>query len=401
MSTRHCQVTPIEDIDAIRPLWQALQQQASPAYFQTWGWIECWLRQVLARQQPLLLRIDIDGELIALGILLEKTLRRRHLVTSRALFLNEYPFGEQNMFIEDNRLLAKKGCEVTAFEAMLDHFYHSMKRYDELHLGAISSSRNYLEQIDAGVAGRFYHEIDVSRAWQVDLTVFSNGLEGFLRRLSRNRRCQVRRSMKLYNANLDLRIEEARTLEQALAFFERLKVLHTRYWNTRDLGGAFNNPVWERFNQCLIESRFGQGEIQLLKISGAGGEIGYVYSLVRDGHVYVIQTGFARSDDKRLMPGYVSHVLAIAHNHNCGHRIYDLMHGDNLYKQILCDRDEQLLWQVLQRRKLKFALERALVRLVRRWRGQSGQGGGQGSKGGQGAASGQVLDDGRADQAGE
>jgi CelD/BcsL family acetyltransferase involved in cellulose biosynthesis len=65
------------------------------------------------------------------------------------------------------------------------------------------------------------------------------------------------------------------------------------------------------------------------------------------------------------MPGYVTHALAIVRNKQKGMHVYDLMHGDALYKRMLCNRTETLHWLVLQRRRLKFRLEDLAVKAVR------------------------------------
>ena len=103
----------------------------------------------------------------------------------------------------------------------------------------------------------------------------------------------------------------------------------------------------------------------MLKVSLPDGVIGYAYNFIWRKRVYVLQTGFSASTDKRLMPGYVVHVMAIAHNRDKGMSVYDLMHGDSLYKQILCSRQEKLQWIVVQRKRLKFCLEDLVVKVVR------------------------------------
>ncbi|MDX2505565.1 MAG: hypothetical protein QNL62_13960, partial [Gammaproteobacteria bacterium] len=74
---------------------------------------------------------------------------------------------------------------------------------------------------------------------------------------------------------------------------------------------------------------------------------------------------------KRLMPGYVAHALAIDYNRSKGMLIYDLMHGEALYKSILCNRSQKLQWLVIQRKRLKFSIENLTVAMVRRLRGLS------------------------------
>ena len=162
--------------------------------------------------------------------------------------------------------------------------------------------------------------------------------------------------------------------EQALEFFAGLKELHTRRRQLRGEGGAFANSNWEQFHRQLILERFDAGEIQLLRVSNAHITIGYLYNLIWRKQVYVMQTGFCMSDDRRDQPGYVVHALAIAHNRDRGMSVYDLMHGDSLYKQILCGENRKMVWAVIQRPLLKFRVENGVVGLVRRVRGLMSQG---------------------------
>ena len=85
----------------------------------------------------------------------------------------------------------------------------------------------------------------------------------------------------------------------------------------------------------------------------------------------MLQTGFEVSKDKRLMPGYVVHCLAIVYNKQKGMKVYDLLHGNSLYKRILCNQSQTLYWLVLQRKRLKFSLEDCAVNAVRWFRRQA------------------------------
>jgi hypothetical protein len=114
-----------------------------------------------------------------------------------------------------------------------------------------------------------------------------------------------------------------------------------------------------------VRSRFPEREIGLLEISDTHGPVGYLYNILWQDRVYVLQTGFRMQSDRRFMPGYVVHAIAIAHYKKMGMKIYDLMHGDSLYKRILCNRKETLRWVVMQRPRLKFDFENFVLKLFR------------------------------------
>ena len=130
-----------------------------------------------------------------------------------------------------------------------------------------------------------------------------------------------------------LKLREAGSIEEALLFFDGLKALHTERWRSKGRNGSFANSRWEAFHRALVRRRFPEREIGLLEISNSDGPVGYLYNFLWRDRVYVLQTGFRMQSDRRFMPGYVVHALAIAHYKKMGMKFYDLMHGDSLYKE--------------------------------------------------------------------
>ncbi len=363
--TESCTIKQSGDIEKD---WLVLQQRASHSYFQSWGWIETWLNQIAIDLQPVAVKVWFDERLVGIGLFVSKDIKRRIIFHSRAMFLNEYPFDGRNMVIEYNGLLAAKEHENAVYSETVNYLLREYREFDEFCFGAItaySDQFNAEKPVDESVNCIVYEE---STSWYVDLSSFLPGIDNYLASVSRNRRGQIRRSIRLYERGGCLQVDEAGNVEQALLYLDRLKALHSNYWQSRGKSGSFANPVWENFHRSLISRRYSAGEVQLLKISSNYGEIGYIYNVVLNKHVYVIQTGFICSTDKRLMPGYVAHTLAIAYNRSKEMLVYDLMHGDSLYKRILCNRSRKLLWVVIQRKRLKFTAEKFAVGLVRRFR---------------------------------
>lgn len=364
MSDYHVESCVIVNPDEIMNEWIGLQQRANCSYFQSWSWIGTWLDQIAIELKPVVVRVRRNGDLFGMGVFVSRDITRRILFKSRALFLNEYPFDGCNMVIEYNGMLAVSGHEKEVHIETARHLLQKYKQHDEFYFGAIAdqslidSSKELLKETNCFVN-------EESTAWYIELDHLSTGVDGYLSSLSRNRRGQIRRSIRAYDHDGSMQIEEACDLKQALHYFDQLKVLHAAYWNSKNQPGSFSNARWESFHRALIQKRFDLGEIQMLKVSSNYGEIGYIYNMVLQKHVYVMQTGFARSAEKHLMPGYVTHVLAIAHNKAKGMTVYDFMHGDDLYKRILCNKKEKLIWLVLQRKRMRFVVENYAVRLVR------------------------------------
>lgn len=371
MSHYHVESCAIEPLQELEQEWNDLQQQANHSYFQSWGWIGTWLDQIAIDLQPVAVKVFFDEKLVGVGLFVSRDIKRRVVFHSRAMFLNEYPFDGRNMIIEYNGMLAAKGHEDAVTIETARFLLREYKQHDEFCFGAVTEELFSLGPEKQCIEGCNCVINEESTSWYVDLESFSTGVEGYLASLSRNRRGQIRRSIRVYEQDGSLQVEEAHSAEQALLYLDRLKILHSAYWQSKGERGSFANPLWESFHRALIYRRFDAGEIQLLKVSSNAGEIGYIYNIILQKHVYVMQTGFRHSEDKRLMPGYVAHTMAIAYNRSKGMAVYDFMHGDALYKRILCNQNRKLLWVVLQRKRLKFVVEKYAVGLVRHFKRSS------------------------------
>lgn len=358
----------LKNPDEIEHEWCALQVRAGCSYFQSWGWIGVWLKQIAMEFQPLVVRVLYGGNLVGLGIFVRREIKRHLFITSSALFLNEYPFDGRDMSIEYNGLLADHDHVGAVYSELMRHLFNTDKSLDEVFFGATAVGADSLWcLIDAGARREKLklQSLEVSSTWAVDLESVGTGVRAYLDTLSRNRRAQIQRSFRLYEASGSLRMEEAENVDMAMEYFSGLKNLHMSRWQSRGQQGSFANKRWEALHRALILARFQYKEVQLLRVCDSEGPIGYLYNFIWRRHVYVLQTGFRESADKRLMPGYVVHALAIAHNKKQGMEVYDLMHGDSLYKRLLCNRNDSLEWLVIQRRRPKFGLENLALMLVR------------------------------------
>lgn len=365
----------VGDLDELGHEWRELQQSSDCSYFQSWSWIGVWLQCVVGELQPLVVRVWCGDALVGMGIFLQRNIRRRGIVRSNALFLNEYPFDGRDMTIEYNGLLAGRGHERTVYSEVLGHLFQTFRQCDEVFLSAINDDADRaLRDAWSGVVARTvrYRQIEESGAWSVDLGTLGEGVDACLSVLSKNRRAQVRRSLRLYETHAPLTLQEAVSLGEVQEYLDGLKTLHSRRWQARGVSGVFANPLWESFHRAVIEAGFPRGEIQLLKVSCGNRVIGYLYNIIWNRRVHVLQTGFELAADRRLMPGYVVHVLAVAHNKAKGMAVYDLLHGDSLYKRIFCNQSRKLHWVVMQRRRLKFMAEDLAVAVVRGCRSLAG-----------------------------
>lgn len=341
-----------------------LQEVSECSYFQSWGWIGTWLREVINDLEPELVRVWDRNELIALGVFVKSMVLRGGFLRSGKLFLNEAPVSNRNMVIEYNGLLVKSGHEQGVYKAVIYHLRYAGEDWDELYLSLIRKTvtDTFMDQLD----DEFYLSTDREvESWQFNSSGLQPGLDNLLSTLSKNRRYQVRKALRVYEVDDKVYVRESDSVDEALEYFQGLKRLHTARWTAKGKPGSFANTTWETFHRALIKDRFSLGEIQLLEIGTLKTVIGYIYSFVWRGRVYVLQTGFNMEIPKGGQPGYVSHIKAIIYNQKKGNQVYDLLSEDSGYKSILCNQSETLVSVSLKRKTVRSMLRQITISGIR------------------------------------
>jgi CelD/BcsL family acetyltransferase involved in cellulose biosynthesis len=334
--------------------WRALEARARPSFFTSWQWIGTLLAAVPPAHRPNLLRGTARGETVGLALLGSGVSRRRRgLVRSRALYLNET--GDQrfdSITIEHNSILAPAGQEAAVFDSALAWFANRGDVADELYI-----SGSVLRLAETAVEGRGLGRRETALpSYSVDLGLLSSSGGELYRVLSANARQQLRRALRHFESYGPLQLSAAATTAEALGFFAELKALHCASWERRGKRHSFSGEFFEPFHRLLIERSFAEGATQLLRATAGDRVIGYLYNFRLGDRIYAYQSGFADAD-RRERPGIVTHALAIRHAFQSGAGIYDFMAGRNRLKESFSTRCETMLWQVFQQPRLAFRLE--------------------------------------------
>lgn len=344
----------LEWLDASDPrvesTWRALEAQASPVYFLTWGWVENWLASLPPDERPPLAVIVQDGIPIAACFLGRRRLRRHVLMTTNARFFNATGSPRHDeICIEHNGLLAAPGTGRSLAE-LLELLPDD---WDELYLPAVD--RYAFDDLGAPASLRYHVRIDrESVAPFVDLDAV-RGVDGnYVALLGSSTRTQLRRTRRVLG---DLEVEVAVDHAHALDIWREMLDLHRARWVARGEAGAFADPWFEAFHRRLIAQRLAHGEIQLVRVRAGSSTIGCLYNLVANGRVLFYQCGLAQFDDPHVKPGYVCHAAAIEYNALAGHAIYDLLGGGGRYKQNLSTGAARLVWLRVQRPLARFRIE--------------------------------------------
>src|SRR5436190_3341647 len=126
---------PLPPLAVVERQWRELETIARPSFFTSWHWIGTWLASLPEASRPSLLRGSVQGETVALALLGARVGRRRRgLIRSRSLYLNETGDPRFDMTIEHNGLLVASTREEAALDALTGWFAERGAEADELHL---------------------------------------------------------------------------------------------------------------------------------------------------------------------------------------------------------------------------------------------------------------------------
>jgi CelD/BcsL family acetyltransferase involved in cellulose biosynthesis len=347
------------DPERLAELWRALEPRCEASFFQSWGWIGCWLRHLPPAQRPLAVIAAGRDRIVGLGVAVPGP-GRLGLVPGRVLRLHECGAPELDaLFIEHNGFVVDRdhGAAVWAagIEALLDRDGAA-----ELHLGGLAA-RTADTAVGAACALALEVVVRARRpAARLDLAPLRQHDDPVAATLGRNARYQLRRARRLYQRIGPLRLRAAQDAGEALSMLDRLKDLHQRTWRRRGQPGCFANPAFETFHRDLIRDRFASGAIRLLCASAGGRPFGYLYDFAHGARVYAYQSGLDYDDDGRLKPGLVSHALAIEQALAEGFSVYDFMAGANRLKASFASHSDHMLWIAIRRPSLRTRFRRRL-----------------------------------------
>ncbi len=363
-SSKDIRVTlePLPDLDHLAALWQALEQRADNAFFLSWAWIGTWLAMISRRPELVIARVD--GDVVGLGLVLSRLIVRHRLMPVWTLFLNQT--GDQNqdvITIEYNDILTDRRIEQDVRSACLRFLVARRRvggrRVGELVLGGLHEARTGdIEQL-----ARPIRELASTGSARVDLKAIRQSGGTYQGSLKPSTARRLRRSLTLYRSRGKIELSAARSVEQALDFFESAGALHQQRWTAKGYPGAFAYPFYVDFHRRLIHMALPEGKVELVRVAVAGEPIGFLYNFLYRNRVYYYFSGFRFEADNRLKPGLVCHKLCIERHLADGMDLYDFMGGEQRYKSELGEPGPRITALAVQRPNLMLAAERPLRRL--------------------------------------
>ncbi|WP_097092300.1 GNAT family N-acetyltransferase [Novosphingobium sp. Chol11] len=345
--------SPLPDLAALAPRWQALEAASDASFFLGWTWTSSWLESYGVRPD-LLCVTDEGGRDIALA-LTGHALQPRLLGRCATLSLNQSgdPAADRP-YVEYNGLLARRGAETQSAQA----FHAALQRRTDwraLRLSGIAPGSPLLS-----LPIRRATRVDSSPVYQIDLAAVRAANSGYLSLLSANTRSQIRRAMKDHGGLPT--VTAAATPDEAAAWLDDMRALN----EGRHADNAWADPAFRRFLLTLTQKGILTGEVELLRFTDEGGTVGLLVNFIHRGQAMNYQSGFAAPRTAKDKPGLLCHTAAVAHYAGKGLNLYSLLAGKDRYKQSLATCEEALEWVILERFSPALEAEALLRRLLKR-----------------------------------
>jgi CelD/BcsL family acetyltransferase involved in cellulose biosynthesis len=329
----------------IEDTWRVLEASSNASFFVSACWILAWLR---AAQPDAVCAIVSRGSTPVAAALFAQRPGPLFGLLGSTYRLHET--GDPHLdalFIEYNSILSDAAVAADAWAAILQ----------ALRAASVGSWRSITNRRSITISGATPDFADVV-ARSGDAVIFrrekspfvdlrrmtKNGL-AYLDALSANTRQQLRRARRGLEAIGQLRIEHARSENEALAFLSELKPLHIARWRGKGRRSGFDNPIFEPMLRQLIALGLEAELVDVLRLSAGELRFGYLVNFKYRGSVLNYTSGFAYDEaEKALKPGLVSHLLAIEEARAQGADSYKFLAGVSQYKESLSTDCEELVW---------------------------------------------------------
>ena len=342
---------------ALEAEWnELLQDSQSDGLFLTWEWLHTWWKHLGGNRRLALLSVREGKDLIGLAPLAMRPARLPGLAVPSLGFLGSGTVGSDYLDV-----ILRRGCERQALDALAESLNGA-----GLQLDLVQVRTDSMAHLLAGRLGR--------HGWLVAKTPTHTcpfiPLDGrtwtsYHASLGRAHRANTRRKLEQALARGG-RLQLARTADERRQAFAILLALHGRRWGDRS--EAFYSGALVDFHEEITALALERGWLRLSVLRLSDTAMAAVYSFRYGTTVYYYQAGFDPAYAKQS-PGLVALGLSIKAALEEGAREYDLLHGDEHYKQLWTRQGRRLsrleLYPVTVRQTV-YATARATSRAARR-----------------------------------
>lgn len=291
-----------------------------PEYFCNVSWLSSWLFSLPS--PPSLLTFQYEEKCVGL-VILGTQKRRSGLLTWNAAYLNQTGISScDQSWIEYNDVLCKDGWEDACIEALMNFIEAST--FTEFHISLAKKPISWLN----AVSEHWYIETDKHFAAKVNLDV-SNATGHY----SKNTKYQINRAIKSVTSRYgSMNVHRAISIEEKRKYFLLLAEFHIAKWKDSEYGSGFQNPIFTRHLNKLIE-QFPE-QVDLVSVSAGTTLLGVSFNLIAGDKIGFYCSGINYAiADKKIKPGYLLHHKLIEYYAQEGKTEYDFLAGYSQYKK--------------------------------------------------------------------
>jgi CelD/BcsL family acetyltransferase involved in cellulose biosynthesis len=338
------------EYEKLQQLWLSVQLDQDLPFFLTWSWISCWLKTY--DPEIVVVSAKWDNKVVAIGLFTRSVDSRHGFISSRQYRLHQ--MGDRlldQIWMEYNDFIYLSDHRVSAVNACIQSLQQSDNEWDEIVLSMMAESR--AREIMNVISNS--HILFSSPCYSVDLNAIKRQNRSYLSTLNPNTRYQIRRSMRLYEQlHGNLKFELAQDTEQAIELFREAGRYHILRWDD----SGYKNQKFIQFHENLIRNNFDRKMVAFMKVTAGDTTIAVIYFHLVNKNIFFYLQGLCYETDHKLKPGLVAHAMASQYYLEQGMNVYDYMGGYSQYKCQLATRSEDLVSICIQKRKLKFKIEK-------------------------------------------
>jgi hypothetical protein len=333
-------VRSFEDVEPLIPAWEALLDDAEHAEpVGTPQWFRAWWSVFGTPRRALRLVTVHDGkELVALAPFARRTFWYRRGIPFRRLEL--LPSGEteaEEICSDYIGVLVRRGRGAEVASALAAALRDgALGTWDEIVMPALNGEDPFVELL-ARALRETGSPVAVTQYGACPYIRLPATWEAYLDTLPKKHRYAARRTVQDFKAWVGARPWSMRRAETAADLAHATQILtklHSERWQG---GGAFGNPRYARFHGQVMANLAANrgGSLDLLWLEVDGRPIASAYNIVYRKKSYFYQSGRALDVPSPVRAGGVMQLLAIQRAIEQGHREYDFLNGESVYKQKL------------------------------------------------------------------
>lgn len=333
-----------------RGIWENLEQKNPGAeYYLRTSWISAWVHTYAVQYKPRFIAIFIAKEPVGIFMSFER-LVWVYGIPIKTLYINTG--GEQEYTGPHpawNEILTSPGYESEVIATLAQ--YIESYSCTRVHIGNTKAGfANYLLSED------YFKSRCINRAtvpnFIFDLRTLQPANRFASNARSKNLRKKLRKSKKLYEKEGKLELQRAKTLAEAIRFFDALCDLKLHALRKDGQQSSLRDRSFKQFHYALIERDFLNGKIDLLRLVVGEKTIAYVYNFLHKKSVYCYQAAVLFELNQDLKPGYICDWLLLDYYKQRGYERYDFLDGYNQLKERLSTNQEVLRPVIILKNKM-------------------------------------------------